>query len=450
MTEETVRSARLIVTLPPTVSGAEALRFAEQARERFADLLELRTDLHPPEAVDVAALARVLPLVVSERGSPLASAWVSAAMHVDRDLRDGNMEAPAGKLLASHHSERPLSTAEALARWSLAIPSDALVKHVEPLGAPGRISELLATQAALRSRFGPERVTVLAMGALALPVRAVLARRNALDYVAAGGTWSAAPGQRLLDDVVRGRKRVDPHPGPLPEGEGVDSGSTRGLRHPHPDPLPAGEGVLRLGILGTGISHSRSPEIHRQPFDRIDIPEDAPVEALVDALRPYYAGFAVTSPFKPRLARHSGSPLDAINTLVRRGERWESFNTDIDGARVTLEALKARDILVLGDGGTTTALRAAADALGCTLRILKRADIQGPLSGAIVWTWPDRIEAPESLRFENARVAVIAYGPPGRRVASEIERRGGTALALGEAWFDAQAQKQRTLWETAT
>jgi hypothetical protein len=345
---------------------------------------------------------------------------VDAATWVDRDLRGGDLTAPAGKLLASHHAERPLSTDEALRRWELPLPPDARVKHVEPLGAPSRLPELLATQDALLSRFGAGRVTVLAMGALALPIRAVLARRNALDYVAAGGTWSAAPGQRLLDDAVREARA----PAPLPEP--------------------------RLGILGTGIAHSRSPSLHRQPFDRIDLPEDAPVEELVEVLRPHYAGFAVTSPFKPRLARHTGSPLEAINTLVRRGERWEAFNTDIDGARVTLEALAAPEVLVLGDGGTTTALRAAARALGCTLRVLKRADISGPLSGAVVWTWPERIEAPEALRFEHARVAVIAYGPPGQRIASEIRRRGGTPVELGEAWFEAQAQRQRVLWETAT
>jgi hypothetical protein len=424
------RGARRVVTLPPTLHGEAALGFASEVRQRGAQVLEIRTDLHAPGEVDVSALAAVLPLLVSERGKPLPPEWVAAAERVDRDLRDGNLEAPAGKLLASHHSERPLSTDEALKRWDMALPSDALVKHVEPLGSATRLAELLATQEALRQRFGPERVTVLAMGPVALPVRAVLARRNVLDYVAAGGSWAAAPGQRLLDDVVREARARDDNP--------------------HPSPLPEGEGALRLGILGTGIAHSRSPEIHRQPFDRIDIPEDAPVEELVDALRPHYAGFAVTSPFKLRLARHTHSPLDAINTLVRRGERWESFNTDIEGARSVLEALQAREVLVLGHGGATAALRAAADEFGCALNILKRDDIRQPLSGAIVWTWPDRVPPPESLRFEGARVAVIAYGPPGRRIAAEIEGRGGTALLLGEAWFDAQARRQRALWETAT
>ncbi len=412
-------SALRVVTLPPTVQGSEAVRFVEQARKRGANILEVRTDLHTVDAVDVQALKQVLPLLVSERGRPLPSSWVEAATHVDRDVTV-SVDAPSSKLVASHHAERPLSTAEALRLWDLKLPATAMVKHVEPLGAPARAQELLETQARLIERFGAGRVTVLGMGAVALPARVVLARRNALDYVAAGGGWSAAPGQRLLDDAVREARAA---------GEATN---------------------LRRGILGTSIVHSRSPRIHRQPFDRIDIPEDGPVEELVDSLLPHYAGFAVTSPFKLRLARHTGSPLEAVNTLVRRGNRWESFNTDVEGARAVLKRLGDHEAFVLGDGGSTAALRAIAGELECRLRILKRAEIREPLSGAGVWTWPDRVPPPEQLRFDRARVAVIAYGAPGRRVANEISRRGGTPVMLGAAWFIAQARRQRELWETAT
>jgi hypothetical protein len=285
-----------------------------------------------------------------------------------------------------------------------------------------RLSVLQELQVRLGARFGAERVTVLAMGPVALPVRAVLARRNVLDYVALGGDWKAAPGQRLLADAVREARALHS----VPEGAG------------------------RLGILGTSIAHSRSPRIHRQPFDRIDIPEDAPVEALVDALLPHYRGFAVTSPFKIRLAKHTGSPLDAINTLVRRRDRWESFNTDTEGARTVLERLDAREAFVLGDGGASAAIRVVASEVGCQLRFLRRAGISEPLTGSGIWTWPDRITPPDALRFEGARVAVIAYGAPARRIAAEITRRGGTPVLLGAAWFIAQARRQRALWESAT
>ena len=418
-----MRPARRVVTLPPSLRGPEASRFAADARSRGAEVLEVRTDLHPAEAVDAAALARELELLVSERGTPLPPAWVAAARWVDRDVvHAGELAAPAGKLLASHHAQRSLSSEEALRLWDLALPAGSLVKHVEPLGdvSRARISALLETQARLRARFGEERVTVLAMGDVALPVRAVLARRNALDYVAVGGDWKAAPGQRLLADAVREAR------------------------------APAMDTAGRLAILGTSIPHSRSPRIHRQPFDRIDLPEEAPVEELVDALLPHYRGFAVTSPFKLRLARHTGSALEAINTLVRRHDRWESFNTDTEGARIVLERLGARQLFVLGDGGASAAIRSVAPEVGCQLRFLRRAEISEPLSGPGIWTWPDRITPPEALRFEGARIAIIAYGAPARRIASEITRRGGTPLLLGAAWFIAQARRQRALWETAT
>ncbi|WP_257458833.1 shikimate dehydrogenase [Archangium lipolyticum] len=425
-----MRTARRVVTLPPTLRGPEALRFATEARSRGAEVLEVRTDLHPAEAVDAAALAGVMELLVSERGTPLPPAWVAAARWVDRDVvHAGELAAPPGKLLASHHAERPLSTDEALRLWDVTLPEGSLVKHVEPLGevSRARVDALLETQARLGARFGAERVTVLAMGPVALPVRAVLARRNVLDYVAVGGDWKAAPGQRLLADAFREAR--SPHPVPLPRGEGMGG---------------------RLGILGTAIAHSRSPRIHLQPFDRIDIPEDAPVEALVDALLPHYRGFAVTSPFKIRLARHTGSSLDAINTLVRRRDRWESFNTDTEGARTVLERLGARKAFVLGDGGASAAIRVVAPEVGCQLRFLRRAEISAPLTGPGIWTWPDRVTPPDSLRFEGARIAVIAYGAPARRIATEIIRRGGSPLLLGAAWFIAQARRQRALWETAT
>ncbi len=413
-------AARRVVTLPPVLRGPEALAFAVRARALGAEVLEVRTDLHAADAVDAAALARELSLLVSERGTPLPPAWVAAARWVDRDVVHASaLDAPAGKLLASHHASRPLSTEEALRLWDAPLPPDAWVKHVEPLGemTPARITALLDTQARLGARFGAGRVTVLTMSETALPVRALLARKNLLDYVAVGGDWKAAPGQRLLADAAREARS------------------------------PSRES--RLGILGTSIAHSRSPRIHFQPFDRIDLPEDAPVEAIVDALRPHYRGFAITSPFKQRLARHTGASLDAINTLVRRGAHWDSFNTDTDGARAVLERLGEGELFVLGDGGVGAALRAAASH-GHTLRFLRRAAITEPLSGTGLWTWPDRIAPPENLRFEGARVAVIAYGAPARRIATEITRRGGVPVLLGAAWFIAQARRQRALWETAS
>lgn len=403
-----------VVTLPPGVAPND---FARRAKRGGADLIELRTDLHPDE-LDVAAAASELPLLVSQRDRRPPKAWLAAAERVDVPVGEAAPEAK--QILWSHHADAPLSPAEALALWKRHAPAPGtLIKHVEPLGSLDQSGRLLETQRLLRAEFGEGRVTVLATGALALPFRCVLAARNALDYLALDPSFAAAPGQRLLADAVR-------------EG---------------PAPL---EGA-RLGILGSGIAHSRSPRLHRQPFDRIDLPPDAPIADLLRALQPHYRGFAVTSPFKRQAAVAVGAEQEAVNTLVRRADGWAAANTDVEGARAVLQALPEGVVTVLGAGGVAPALRDAARSLGRKLRFLRASDVdRSPLSGAAIWTWPAKWSAPAALRFDGARVAVIAYGPDARIIAREISRRGGAPLRLGPKWLIAQARAQRALWESAT
>lgn len=414
--------ARRVVTLPPDVRGNDAVEFARLARTHRADLLEVRNDLHADDAVDLQALAAVIPVLCSERGRPLAQSWLDAAAHIDLPLE--SPDAQVVTAVVSHHAELPLSPGQALALWSrLRLPRESLIKHIEPLGQVEDAHRLFRTRALLWEHFGKRRVTVLPMGPLAMPWRAVLADENCLDYVALSPRFFAAPGQRLLDDAVRAAR--------------------------------AAPGTPRLAILGSRIAGSRSPRIHQQPFDRLDLPEDAPIAAVLEAMEPFYRGFAVTSPFKKAAAQATRSPLPAVNTLVRKHGGYESANTDVEGALAVLVALGAREVRVLGDGGTTEALRIAAERSSVHLRVLKRAEIGAeprsePIHGAVVWTWPAHLEVPAGLRFEGARVAVIAYGAPAKSIAAEISRRGGVPLRLGARWFIAQAREQRRLWEEST
>jgi hypothetical protein len=405
---------RRVVTLPPFARGEAAVDFAISAAARGAELLELRTDLHGPgERVD--QLAAILEPLVAERGAPLPDLWLAAAALVDVPL---GAPIPDGvPALVSHHAPAPLSTDEAVALWEQAdLPAGVQLKHVEPLGPVDDGARLFQTQRALLDRFGP-RVTVLAVGKLALPFRCVLSEANALDYLAADPRFVAAPGQRLLED------------------------GTREARSSH-------RGPGRRALLGHRIVHSRSPRIHAQPFDRLELPPDAPVASLIEALAPHYVGFAVTSPFKKVLARHLGSDLEAINTLYRRDSAWQAANTDVEGARAVLEALDVQKVGVLGGGGAAWALEQAAGGLGLRLLQLRRG---GPRltdrPDAWIWTWPAGVEAPEGLTFGGARVAIIAYGPPARRIHAEIVRLGGAPVHLGPRWFVAQARRQRELWE---
>lgn len=388
----------LVVTLPPGLENEAALAFARRARMGGANALELRTDF--TRSVDAEALSEVVALLVAERGPPAPPSWLRHATWVD------GVSPTSAKRIDSWHAPVPISPADAEAYWRPRRDATVQLKHVEPLGRLDEACRLLETQRRLEG-LGFAGITVLATGPLALPFRALLAGRNHFDFVALDAHWSAAPGQRLLADAVRERR--------------------------------SGRGSARLGILGSAISGSRSPRVHRQPFDRIDLPEDAPVGALVEVLRPFYAGFAVTSPFKLRFG-----PL-AVNTLLASEHGWDTANTDVEGARAVLARLEGEPVTLLGDGGATAALRRAA--ANRRLRVLRRKEASAVVSGPVVWTWPAHVRVSEGLRFENARVAVIAYGAAGRRVSEEVRRRGGQPLALGARWFIAQARGQRALWE---
>ncbi len=407
-----VPAPRRVVTLPPSIRGTEAaLAFASRARTAGADLLELRTDLHRATDLDVRRLAAEVPLLASERGAPLPDDWLAHAWRIDRPLSPE----PADTSLLSLHASDPLPPEEADETWAEAnAPAGTWIKHVEPLGASDQADRLFETQRLLSARFGAGRVTVLATGPLALPWRCLLARANALDYCALDAAWAAAPGQRLLSDAVRA--------------------SSRAMSR------------SRRGILGSHLAHSRSPRIHRQPFDRIDLPADSSLGLLLQSLRPHYAGFAVTSPFKKLAAAASHSRLPAVNTLVRRENGWEGFNTDVEGARAVLRRLGEGAVTVLGDGGAAAALRLAAADARRAIEVIVREHAARCVEGLAVWTWPDGVEPPAGLRFSAARVAVIAYGAPGARVANQIRQLGGTPVRLGAAWFIAQARVQRRLW----
>ncbi|MCY1081868.1 hypothetical protein [Archangium lansingense] len=90
----------------------------------------------------------------------------------------------------------------------------------------------------------------------------------AQEVVSAPEVVNAAPAAEpvppsAVSQVAEAQTQVDPHPNPLPEGEGVDSGATREARYPHPDPLPKGEGEAG----GEGVEAQLPPVVTEPLFD---------------------------------------------------------------------------------------------------------------------------------------------------------------------------------------
>jgi shikimate dehydrogenase len=80
-------------------------------------------------------------------------------------------------------------------------------------------------------------------------------------------------------------------------------------------------------------------------------------------------GINITIPFKEQAlhwvdeADEGAKRIGAINTIVKTGDRFVGYNTDVDGITQTLDALgPEQPTLVLGGGGAAKALCAVLEA----------------------------------------------------------------------------------------
>nr|WP_277628275.1 shikimate dehydrogenase [Arsenicicoccus dermatophilus] len=146
------------------------------------------------------------------------------------------------------------------------------------------------------------------------------------------------------------------------------------------DPV-AGE-VRRAAVVGSPIGHSLSPVMHRAAYaglglddwsyHRVEVTEGG-LGAFVAELDPSWQGLSVTMPLKEEalalaacadpVARVAG----AANTLVRAGDGWSAYNTDVPGIRAALGDHGIDGVgrvAVLGAGATARSVLLAAAELG--------------------------------------------------------------------------------------
>ncbi len=137
----------------------------------------------------------------------------------------------------------------------------------------------------------------------------------------------------------------------------------------------------RAAVLGSPVSHSLSPALHRAGFeaagltdwryDRIECDGDT-LPALVRSSGPEWLGYSVTMPGKTAAAAVSDARsqrvelLGVANTLWRGPNGWHAENTDVDGVLGALQAatIAPPRVLVLGGGGTALSVVAALAELG--------------------------------------------------------------------------------------
>ncbi|NNH71586.1 shikimate dehydrogenase [Nocardia uniformis] len=146
----------------------------------------------------------------------------------------------------------------------------------------------------------------------------------------------------------------------------------------------------RAAVLGSPISHSRSPQLHLAAYralgldwtyERVECTAEQ-LPGFVDGLGPEWVGLSVTMPGKVAALGYASERTDraelvgSANTLLRLDNGWRADCTDVDGVRGALADGGVDEVaraVVLGAGGTARpALLALADLGAHTVTIVAR------------------------------------------------------------------------------
>ncbi len=133
--------------------------------------------------------------------------------------------------------------------------------------------------------------------------------------------------------------------------------------------------MIKAAVLGSPITHSLSPKIHKRAYEILGIAGDyTAVEVNEETFPNFYAesskgnwtGFSLTMPLKEIAIRYctevseTARRINSANTLYRLGNEWNATSTDCLAFANLLEVSTDSKVAIIGGGGTA---RAAAGAL---------------------------------------------------------------------------------------
>ena len=149
---------------------------------------------------------------------------------------------------------------------------------------------------------------------------------------------------------------------------------------------------MRAAVLGSPISHTLSPLLHKKAYELLKI--DASYEAIEltpdraksffnSALEEGWNGFSLTMPLKETvidIGEELGFDIDPLakimksgNTMHRKGETFHVTSTDRSGFIRLLEKVKCARTLIIGGGGTARAALSALDGRADVIDFLLRS-----------------------------------------------------------------------------
>jgi shikimate dehydrogenase len=215
--------------------------------------------------------------------------------------------------------------------------------------------------------------------------------------------------------------------------------------------------VIRLGVCGWPVAHSRSPRMHNAAlaalglddwrYQLLPVPPERFEETVAALPHAGFKGINVTIPHKHAALRladaatETARAVGAANTLTFTGDGIHADNTDVTGFLSALpESVYDRSALVLGAGGSARAVvyalrQAGADSIHVWNRSQERAEALAAEFGATAGAAPAEVivnctsvglEDPEST-FKALPLQADELGA-GHLVVDLVYRHGGTVL----------------------
>jgi len=142
-----------------------------------------------------------------------------------------------------------------------------------------------------------------------------------------------------------------------------------------------------FAVFGNPIKHSKSPLMHNNAFMNLNIDARYIKILLEDGkkLKEVFkklqlSGANVTVPFKENAyeladeIRGVAKEIGAINTLVLENDKLIGYNTDADGFLKAIDCFNAKEILILGAGGTSKAISTILSQNDFNITVLNRSD----------------------------------------------------------------------------
>jgi shikimate dehydrogenase len=147
--------------------------------------------------------------------------------------------------------------------------------------------------------------------------------------------------------------------------------------------------VIKAAVLGSPISHSLSPRLHVSAYKFLNIAGnyeafDVPAGTLKSFLRDKnrgWTGFSLTMPLKEEVLSVANvidpmvQRIQSGNTLVKQGEEWNLYSTDVIGFQNALRGQNSgqpQSVLIVGSGATARTAAAAFDKSGTSISVLHR------------------------------------------------------------------------------